>query len=40
VSCGPSAFRSKVINNTLNPEWNEVFLLYVRDISKDLLKAG
>lgn len=32
--------RSKVINNTLNPEWNEVFLLYVRDISRDLIKVS
>ncbi|KAF5834575.1 hypothetical protein DUNSADRAFT_8700 [Dunaliella salina] len=39
VTCGPSGVRSKVVNNTLNPEWNEVFLLYVRDASKDLLKV-
>jgi len=39
ITCGPNGARSKVVNNTLNPEWNQVFLLYVRDAAKDLLKV-
>lgn len=29
-----------MVNNTLNPEWKETHLLYVRDAQKDLLKVG
>lgn len=40
ISVGPCAVRSSVKNNTLTPEWKEVFVLYVADIEKDVLKVG
>lgn len=31
---GPEKFKTKVINNTVNPEWNEVF-----EVSKEAVKT-
>lgn len=40
ISVGPCAVRSSVVNNNLDPQWNQTFLLYVRSIEKDVLKVG
>lgn len=39
VSVGPCAVKSAVKSNTLAPEWNDSFVLYVRDAAHDLLKV-
>lgn len=37
ISVGPSAHRSATIPNTLDPEWDERFFLFVRDAEKQRL---
>lgn len=39
VSVGGSTGRTRVINANLNPVWDESFVLYVRNLSQDLLQV-
>ena len=40
VSVGPSTGKTRVVKGTVNPDWNQTLLLYVRSKDADILKVG